>query len=115
LDNSNRVLYFGTLSKMLFPALRLGYIVLPPDLVEPFYKTRSLFGGTPPLLEQVTTARFISDGHFERHIRRTRSLYAERQEILLESIAADRLLADLLQVSASEAGMHLVAWLPDAI
>jgi GntR family transcriptional regulator / MocR family aminotransferase len=115
LDSANRVLYVGTFSKVLFPALRLGYMVLPPDLVEPFYKARSLLSGPPPILEQASTARFMSDGHFERHIRRMRTLYAERQAMLQNMVAADPVLSEHLDIAPSAAGMHLVGWLADNI
>jgi GntR family transcriptional regulator/MocR family aminotransferase len=110
LDREQRVIYLGTFSKVLFPALRLAYLVVPPDLVEAFLSMRFFATRHPPLLEQVTLAAFITEGHFARHIRRMRSLYAQRQTLLVE--AAQHELAGLLQVPPTAAGMHLLGWLP---
>ena len=111
LDAEGRVIYLGTFSKVLSPALRLGYLVVPPDLVDPFTAARELADRHSPSVEQAVLARFISEGHFARHVRRTRVLYAERQAALLE--AARRHLPGLLDVRPAEAGMHLVGWLPE--
>jgi GntR family transcriptional regulator/MocR family aminotransferase len=113
LDRENRVIYLGTFSKIMFPALRLAYLVVPSDLVEAFYAARLFTTMLPPLLEQAALAEFIAGGHFARHIRRMRALYAERQAALVE--AARRELAGLLDVQPAEAGMHLVGWLPDDV
>jgi GntR family transcriptional regulator / MocR family aminotransferase len=110
LDREGRVIYLGTFSKVLFPALRLGYMVVPSDLVETFAAARALSDRHSPSLDQVALTDFIVDGHFARHIRRMRALYAERQAILVA--AATRELDGLLEVPAAEAGMHLVGWLP---
>jgi GntR family transcriptional regulator/MocR family aminotransferase len=113
LDSEGRVIYLGTFSKVLFPALRLGYMVVPADLVEAFVAARALSDRHSPSLDQATLADFIADGHFARHIRRMRALYEERQAILVA--AAVRELEGLLDVRAAEAGMHLVGWLPEGI
>jgi GntR family transcriptional regulator/MocR family aminotransferase len=110
LDGARRVIYLGTFSKVLFPALRLGYLVVPPDLVDAFTAARALTDRHSPSVTQAVLADFIADGHFARHIRRTRALYAERQAALVAAAARD--LAGALRVSPSEAGMHLVGWLP---
>ncbi len=110
LDTHGLVIYIGTFSKMLFPALRLGYLVLPPELVEPVSSMRALGGRHSPTLEQAILTDFITEGHFLRHIRRMRALYAQRQEILLETI--QQKLRGALDVEAHEAGMHLIGWLP---
>jgi GntR family transcriptional regulator/MocR family aminotransferase len=81
LDSEGRVIYLGTFSKVLFPALRLGYMVVPPDLVDAFMAARALSDRHCPVLDQAALADFIGDGHFARHIRRMRALYAERQAI----------------------------------
>lgn len=109
LDTAGRVVYAGTFSKVLFPALRLGYLVVPPDLVDAFVAARELSDRQSPGMEQAVLAEFIAEGHFVRHLRRTRALYARRQEILLDE--ASRQLAGRLEVEPAEAGMHLVGWL----
>ncbi|HEV2356116.1 MAG TPA: PLP-dependent aminotransferase family protein [bacterium] len=106
LDRKGRVIYLGTFSKVLFPGLRLGYLVVPSDLIDAFSRASFLTGYYPPIPNQAVLADFIAEGHFGRHIRRTRSLYEERQGRLVE--AAKRWLTDLLEVDAAEAGMHLV-------
>jgi GntR family transcriptional regulator/MocR family aminotransferase len=113
LDRENRVIYLGTFSKVMFPALRLAYLVVPPDLVDAFYAARLFATMLPPLLEQAALAEFIARGHFARHIRRMRALYAERQATLVR--AARYGLAGLLDVQPAEAGMHLLGWLPGGV
>ena len=109
LDADERVIYIGTFSKTLFPALRLGYVVVPKDLVPAFVRVRMLTDYLSPTIEQAVVADFINEGHFARHIRRMRSLYRARQDALV--LAAREQLGDLASVSASPTGMHLVAWL----
>ena len=87
LDTRARVIYVGTFSKVLFPSLRLGYLVVPPDLVKAFVAARALADWHSPLVEQAALADFIVEGHFERHVRRMRRLYAERQGFLVEAAA----------------------------
>jgi GntR family transcriptional regulator / MocR family aminotransferase len=103
------VIDVGTFSKVLFPALRLGCVVVPGDLVEAFVAARLFLDLHPPWLEQVVLAEFMAAGHFARHIRRLRTLYAERQAAL---VAAARPLAGRLEVGPAEAGMHLLGRLP---
>jgi GntR family transcriptional regulator/MocR family aminotransferase len=109
-DTEGRVLYVGSFSKVLFPSLRLGYLVAPPNLVDAFVAMRSGTDVHPPTPEQVVLTDFIAEGHFARHIRRMRSLYAERQAILVEAAAQE--LKGLLEVRPADAGMHLIGWLP---
>jgi len=109
LDQDGRVIYLGTFSKTLFPALRLGYAVVPADLVRRFTAARSLLDMHSPVLEQAVLAEFITAGYFERHLRRMRILYAERQQVLLEE--ARRSLSGLLELAPSGAGLQCIGWL----
>ena len=111
LDDAGRVIYVGTFSKTIFPALRLGFMVVPEALVDAFIAARALADSHSPSIDQAILTDFIEEGHFARHIRRMRALYAERQAALVE--AARKNLAGLLEVSKDEAGMHLVGWLPE--
>ncbi|MCI0491123.1 MAG: PLP-dependent aminotransferase family protein [Blastocatellia bacterium] len=113
LDSEGRVIYVGTFSKVLFPSLRLGYLVVPPDLVDAFITARSHTVSHPPSLEQAALTDFIFEGHFARHIRRMRALYQERQAMLVE--ATKRELKGLLDVREAEAGMHLVGRLAKGV
>ena len=113
LDVEGRVLYLGTFSKTLLPALRLGYIIVPEGLVDAFLAARAVADRHSPTLEQAVLADFIAEGHFTRHVRRMRTLYAERQACLLE--AARRELDGVLELAPADAGMHLVGWLPHNI
>jgi len=107
LDRSSRVIYIGTFSKTLFPSLRLGYMVIPNDLVDRFVAVRLAMDMYPGHLYQAVLRDFIAEGHFARHIRRTRMLYSERRRVLIGAIAEE--FGSLLQVFGAEAGMHLVA------
>jgi GntR family transcriptional regulator/MocR family aminotransferase len=107
LDRDARVVYLGTFSKVLFPALRLGYLVIPPDLVPRFAAVREAMDIFPPTLFQAALGDFIAGGHFARHLRRTRQLYRERRSALAEALR--RNLGDALEVLGDQAGLHLVA------
>lgn len=113
LDASARVIYVGTFSKVLFPALRLGYIVIPPDLVDAFLTVRRAMDLGPPSFFQEVLADFIGEGHFARHIRRMRVLYRERRSALVDSIREE--LGTMVEVLGGEAGMHLTVTLPNKI
>src|SRR5580693_893723 len=110
LDRGRRVIYIGTFSKTLFPSLRLGYVVIPPDLVEHFGVVRRAMDLGPPRLSQEVLADFIEEGHFARHIRKTRLLYGERRSALVGAIRSE--FGSGLEVLGSEAGMHLTVTLP---
>ena len=113
LDSSARVIYIGTFSKVLFPSLRLGYIVMPLDLVNHFLAIRRAMDLGPPTFYQNVLAHFIDEGHFARHIRRMRILYRERRSELVNSINKE--LGPMAEVLGAEAGMHLAITLPSAI
>ncbi len=107
LDRSGRVAFVGSFSKLLFPALRLSFLVLPQALAEPAEAAMQAGPGGASLLGQGALARFIADGHFAAHLRRTRRLYAERQAMLIEAVHSH--LGGVLDVAADPGGMHLVA------
>ena len=107
LDRGGRVIYMGTFSKVLFPALRLGYLVVPGTLARAFGAARWLADRHSPPVEQAALADFIDGGHFARHIRRMRTLYAERQAAVVD--AAARELAGEVEIPSASAGMHLIA------
>jgi GntR family transcriptional regulator/MocR family aminotransferase len=113
LDRQGLVLFAGSFSKVLFPALRIGYLVLPSDLVESFAAAKSVLNRHAPPFEQTVLCDFIAEGHFERHLRRMREVYAERLSTLMES--ARRRLAGLLELSDVEAGLQTVGWLRQGI
>ncbi len=105
LDNSARVIYIGTFSKVLFPSLRLGYIVVPHSLVDDFLAARRLADFGQSVFLQEVVADFIRHGHFARHLRRMRALYHRRRTALVRHI--DLELGPMVKVMGSEAGMHL--------
>jgi GntR family transcriptional regulator / MocR family aminotransferase len=110
LDGDARVLYMGTFSKILFPALRVGYLVIPRDLVGRFRRFRDAMDIFPAPLYQAVLADFIREGHFTRHLRRMRGIYAERRRAL--DAALERELGGVVRIVGDHAGMHLVAMLP---
>jgi GntR family transcriptional regulator / MocR family aminotransferase len=113
LDQHGLVLFAGSFSKVLFPSLRLGYLVLPPNLVDSFAGAKSVLNRHAAPFEQTVLCDFITEGHFGRHLRRMREVYAGRLSILMES--ARRKLAGLLELSSVEAGLQTVGWLGHAI
>ena len=113
LDGNARVIYIGTFSKVLFPSLRLGYIVIPKDLVGDFLAARRFMDLGPALFFQAVIVDFIQDGHFARHLRRMRLLYQKRRTALVDSIGME--LGSMVNVLGSEAGMHLTVTLQSDI
>jgi GntR family transcriptional regulator/MocR family aminotransferase len=105
----NRVAYAGTASKTLAPGFRLGWLILPQELVEPFAEAKLLADRGSPILDQLTFADFLSRGEFDRHLRHMRPVYRSRRDALLSALA--RHLPEL-EPTGIAAGLHLVAWLP---
>ncbi len=103
----------GTFSKVMFPALRLGYVVVPKDLVGHFAVARDATDTFSSTLQQAVMTDFIREGHFARHLRRMRALYQERRRVLVEALHTE--LKAKLEVLGSEAGMQLAAWLPKGV
>jgi GntR family transcriptional regulator / MocR family aminotransferase len=110
LDQAKRVIYIGTFSKVLFPAIRLGYLVAPAALMELFAHAQRFQNIHPPILEQMALADFLVEGHFVRHLRRMRVRYAARLQALLTAIRSE--CDDLLEIHVPAAGMHVSGWLP---
>ena len=104
------MIYVGTFSKTLSPALRLGYLIVPESMIEIFRVARAVAGGHSPTIDQSVLADFIGEGHYARHVRRVRALCAERQQTLLA--AAERELSGMLEIAPDAAGLHVVGWLP---
>ncbi len=113
MDEAARVIYIGTFSKVLFPALRVGYLVAPASLVDSFIAHRDAFDLFSPTLYQRVLTDFLGDGHFGRHLRRMRAIYQGRRDALVEAIR--RRLDGILTIVNADAGMHLAAWLPAGI
>ena len=110
LDQNSRVIYIGTFSKTVFPALRLGYVVIPEDLVDRFVAVRHAMDVAPPSFYQAVLTDFMNEGHYARHIRRMRILYGERRAALVEALHKE--FGAKLEVLGAEAGMHLAVILP---
>ena len=109
LDEDGRVVYLGTFSKVLFPALRLGYLVLPPALVTPFVRAKDLVDRGAPTLTQAAVADFIAEGHFERHLRHLRHIYGQRRAALAAALAER--LGERVRFSPVAAGLHVMIFL----
>ena len=105
LDRAGCVVYVGTLSKVLFPALRLGYVVAPPALAEPLARAKAVVDMHHAMLPQAVLADFIAEGHFMRHIRRTREAYAERRAVLMAAL--EHRLGERLACGPADVGLDL--------
>ncbi|HEX6536088.1 MAG TPA: PLP-dependent aminotransferase family protein [Gemmatimonadaceae bacterium] len=109
LDPAGRTLYVGTFNKVLFPAIRLAYLVVPPALAADFIAARRVLDGFSPTLLQLSLADFITDGHFTAHLRQARQRYAARRDALVRGVAAEW--GDAVRLGPSDTGLHLVAHL----
>jgi GntR family transcriptional regulator / MocR family aminotransferase len=113
LDQAGCVIYSNTFNKLLFPSLRIGFLVLPALLIEPVRAAGSITRRFPPVLEQATLCDFITEGHFEQHLRRMRELYTERFDALVRCARRD--LAGLMDLPAADTGLKAVGWLAKGI
>jgi GntR family transcriptional regulator/MocR family aminotransferase len=109
MDNSGRVIYAGTMSKILYPSLRLSYIVAPEGLVDSIAKIRSAMDLHSPAIDQATLARFITEGFFLSHIKRMRKIYSQRRDCFIQQF--NELLGGRFTLQVPEAGLNIVAWL----
>ncbi|WDD91307.1 PLP-dependent aminotransferase family protein [Burkholderia sp. FERM BP-3421] len=113
LDTAGQVIYVGSFGKTLFPGLRVGYLVAPEPLAESFATASAELYREGQLLQQAVLAEFIAEGHFVSHIRKMRTLYGQRREVLLDAVA--RRYGDTLHALGSDAGLHLVTQLPGGV
>jgi len=109
IDDFGRVIYAGTMSKILYPSLRLGYVVAPEALIDSLVKIRSTMDQHSSAIDQATLARFITEGFFLSHIKRMRRIYAERREVFIKHF--NELLGDRFTLQVPEGGLNMVAWL----
>ena len=107
LDQNNTVMYVGTFSKILFPSLRLGYLVVPSPWIPLVSRAKWLCDRQSPLLEQYALTDCITEGHFERHIRRMRHLYNQRRQVLVNAL--QQYFGPRVTILGENAGIHLMA------
>jgi len=112
MDTASRVIYIGTFSRVLFPSLRLGYVVVPRDLMDSFVRHRESIDLFSPLLEQLVVTEFLTEGHFGRHVRRMRALYEKRRDALVRGLREH---AGGLVPHNIDAGLHISAFLPEGM
>ena len=113
IDTNNRVIYAGSFSKVLFSSLRIGYVVVPADLVDTFVLGHQVNTRGNSSLQQAVLADFMTEGHFARHLRRMRTLYAGRLAALERSVAGHA--GDVLQLEPTEGGLNQLVWLPPGV
>ncbi|MFK5977400.1 MAG: PLP-dependent aminotransferase family protein [Rhizobiaceae bacterium] len=110
IDTTNSVIYVGTFSKSLFPSLRIGYLVLPENLIGTFRSALGTISRSISILDQATLAQFIDEGYFTAHIRQMQSLYSTRRASFIE--IAKKKLSGLLDIEAPDSGINVIGWLP---
>ncbi len=113
LDTQNNILYSGSFSKTLFPSLRLGYLVVTDKILHEVEHAMDLRNSGVATLQQAVTAQFMSEGHFTRHLKRMRTIYAQRRNALAEALR--NVFPDLLNISLQGGGMNIIAALPETI
>ncbi len=111
IDQNGRVIYVGTFSKVLFPSLRIGYLVVPPELVDAYCAAVGLLIRNTPTLNQAALTEFIDNGHFSTHIRKMRLIYAERHEAIV--VAIRKYLGGMVDISPAQAGLNVIGWLAE--
>ncbi|MBQ8215354.1 MAG: PLP-dependent aminotransferase family protein [Clostridia bacterium] len=107
MDQSGRVIYLSTFTKLLAPSIRISYMVLPPALLEEYQKRLSFYTCTVPVFDQLTLASFISEGYLERHVNRMKKLYKKKRDALVDALDRSSL-APVLRIEGAEAGLHLL-------
>lgn len=112
LDQAERVIYSGTFSKMFYPGFRLGFIVLPKALIEPFKIAKFYADAGNTFLEQAVLAAFIQEGEYAKHVRRVRKACLERQQALIQSLT--QYLPEIFTITPLDSGIHSIAWINDA-
>ena len=113
LDTNERVIYIGTFNKVLFPGLRLGYLIVPEGLIDAFIAARRVTDGFSSSLSQMTLADFMASGHFSAFLRQARQRYGEKRRRLVEGVAREW--SGSVRLGPSSTGLHVVAHLPDAV
>jgi GntR family transcriptional regulator/MocR family aminotransferase len=113
LDRHGVVIYIGTFSKVLFPGLRLGYMVVPRQVAASFTAARAVIDKYPQVINQIVLADFMAAGHFDRHLRKMRKSYDKKRLALLEALQQE--VGEVLEFGPSDAGMHICGYLPDEI
>jgi GntR family transcriptional regulator/MocR family aminotransferase len=111
MDAGDRVIYLGTFSKVMFPALRLGYLVVPHELITRFVRTRETMDLCSPLLYQLVLTDFLNEGHFARHLRRMRAVYLRRRDAVIAAVREHA--ADVMTIENTDAGLHVLTFLKD--
>jgi GntR family transcriptional regulator/MocR family aminotransferase len=110
LDDRGQVLYGGTFTRALFPSVRLGYLVVPPDLIDPARRVRQMMDGGGSVVVQAAAADFMAEGHFAAHVRAMRRLYSGRRQALSDWLSTN--VGDLMEIVPADGGLHLTTLLP---